>query len=366
MRFMRLRGHEVVMVSSVGSEVSEITTYEGVPHKSFVLTRRITPLRDLITIFQLAWWIRKHQFDIVHSHTPKAGLVAMTASWIARVPVRLHTVAGIPWILSVGTRRRLLKTMERTTYKFASKVYFNSLALSEFAYEEQLIKPSKFKVIGNGSSNGIDIDYFSKENVKTSKPDLKKALGISEKDFVFCYVGRVVSDKGMNELSEAFRNVTACFKDCHLLLVGPLEQELDPILPKSLEFFETSPQVQLMGYKSDIRPFLKAADVLVFPSHREGFPNVPLQAGAMGLASIVTNINGCNEIIKDGVNGLIVDAKNVNSLENGMKRMLNEKGLAITLGNQSRKMIIERFDQELIWKELENEYIQLSDFANDL
>lgn len=358
MRYMKSKGFEVVVASAEGSEVDDIENYEEVDHYSFPLTRRITPLTDLKALIEIVQWMRKEKFDIVHSHTPKAGLIAMLAARIAKVPLRMHTIAGLPWMESRGLKRKLLKKVDQLAFAAATHVYLNSKGLLEFAQKERLASPTKLKVLAKGSTNGIDLDIFDTEKVNESKDELRREVGIKSNDFVYCFIGRIVGDKGINELYEAMIRLPERIK---LILVGPFEAELDPVLPEARQFFEMSKRVRVVGYQNDVRPYLKMSDALVFPSYREGFPNVPMQAGAMGLPCIVSDINGCNEIVEDQVNGLIVHVKNANDLENSMYKLAADQNLYERLAANARSMISDKFCQIVVWEALYAEYIALAE-----
>lgn len=357
MRFMALQGIEVHMASANGREVDEVSLYEGCPHFTFNLTRSITPIIDLITTIRLAIFLKKGNYTIVHSHTPKAGLIAMLASKIAGVKIRLHTVAGIPWMEANGLKRLLLKRVDKLAYSCATEVYPNSFELKKFMLKEKLVAPKKLKVLGNGSSNGIDTSFFCPSSVPESKKELRAIYEIPKDKFVFVFVGRIVADKGIEELFDAFKQLS---NRAHLVLVGPLEKELDPISEEAMHFFSSSKSVSLLGYQNDVRPFLKLADALVLPSYREGFPNVPMQAGAMNLPSIVSDINGCNEIIVHRKNGLIVPVKDSQSLLESMNLLIQDSELYLHLKSNARQMIVDRYNQEQMWNTILNEYSELS------
>lgn len=284
--FMRTRGMDVTVGSAAGEEVSIITKREGVEHHIFSFSRTITPIRDLFAIIQLIRCIRKYKFEIVHTHTPKAGLVGMIAAWICRVPIRLHTVAGLPLMETNGLKRKVLLLAERLTYHCATGVYPNSFKMMEYIQRHIYSSQTKLKVIGNGSSNGIDTDHFQTDSILERRAlAIKDELQIPLDHKVAIFIGRITGDKGINELVGAFKS----FEKLSLILVGPFEPDLDPLDDQTVLEIQHNPNIHAVGYQSEIRPYLLAADFLTFPSYREGFPNVPLQAGAMGLPSIVTD-----------------------------------------------------------------------------
>lgn len=352
---------EVTAISADKEKLEALGKEQGYPTYHIEMTRQITPLSDLKAVFKLYKYLKKEKPAIVHTHTPKAGIVGVLAAKLAGVPHRLHTVAGLPLMEASGKKRKLLDFVEKLTYKFATKVYPNSKGLYDFIVAENLARPNKLKIIGQGSSNGIDTQYFNPTLFKTTRDTLRKDLNISEDSFVFIFVGRLVGDKGINELAAAFQSLNASLttQDSTLLLVGPLETELDPLNEETLIAIESNPNIISVGYQSDVRPYFATADALAFPSYREGFPNVVMQAGAMGLPSIVSDINGCNEIIIPDLNGLIIPVKNTEALEEAMELMLNDKHLYQELKHNARLQITSRFERQEVWDALQEEYQRL-------
>lgn len=354
--FMKAQGFEVCAGSSSGREIEAIIAREGVTHHVFPFSRIISPLLDLVAVFRLVSFLRKHRFQIVHTHTPKAGLLGMIAAWICRVPIRLHTVAGLPLMETKGFKRKVLLLVERLTYHCATGVYPNSFKMMEYIQRHIYSSETKLKVIGNGSSNGIDTDYFQTDSILERRAlAIKDELQIPLDHKVAIFIGRITGDKGINELVGAFKS----FEKLSLILVGPFEPDLDPLDNQTVLEIQQNPNIHAVGYQSEIRPYLLAADFLAFPSYREGFPNVPMQAGAMGLPSIVTDINGCNEIIAHEINGLIIPVKDQNALKLAMERLLNDAELFERMKEVARPMIVNRYDQKVVWEALHQEYIAL-------
>jgi glycosyltransferase involved in cell wall biosynthesis len=352
--------YNVLAVSSAEKELEEVRIEEGVRVAPINMTRSITPLKDLHALWRLYKLFKKERPLIVHTHTPKAGLLGMMAGKIAGVPIRMHTVAGLPLMESKGVKRILLEFIERITYLCAHKVYPNSKNLEQFILKNRFCNNAKLSVIGNGSSNGINTDYFQlTPDVVSAANAIRKDLDIKDADFVFVFIGRLVKDKGIQELVEAFLKINRENNQVKLLLVGPFEQALDPLPESTLQAINQNKSIKHVGFKQDVRPFLALSNVLVFPSYREGFPNVPMQAGCMELPSIVTDINGCNEIIEEGKNGLIIPAKDASALQAAMECLLNDKMLFQQLKANARNMITARFDQKLIWNLLLQEYQNL-------
>lgn len=370
---------EVTAIAADAEELKRVALKYGVKHHHVEMTRAITPVQDLQAVYQLYQYLRKVKPEMVHSHTPKAGLVGMMAAYFAGVPVRMHTVAGLPLLEAVGFKRKILNFVEKLTYAFATNVYPNSYGLKDIILQERFCGPQKLKVLANGSSNGINTEIFSPATVGIAqREELRKELDIAPGDFVFLFVGRLVGDKGINELVEAFKrlknrearteNQTLTTgnrqpinnkQQPKLILVGPFEQELDPLFPETLKEIESNDNIISVGFQQDVRPYFSVSDALVFPSYREGFPNVVLQAGAMELPSIVSDINGCNEIITPLKNGLIVPVKDAAALQSAMKELISNPALYAAMKQSARPHIENLYRQEVVWESLLKEYREL-------
>lgn len=349
--------YEVVAISSGNTQLKKVGDKENVRTFWVEMTRKITPLKDLKSVWKLYRFFRKEKPLIVHTHTPKAGTVGMMAAYLAHVPYRLHTVAGLPLLEATGNKRKLLNFVEKLTYRFANQIYPNSFGLKEIIEKQNFCSSSKLKVIGNGSSNGIDVNYFDPSLYnQNQKSELKTILGINDLDFVFIFVGRLVGDKGINELITAFESISNNNKQVKLILVGSQEPELDPLNQETIQTINNNKNIISVGFQSDVRPYLSISNCLVFPSYREGFPNVVMQAGAMGVASIVTNINGCNEIIIEGKNGTIIPSKNIEYLESKMTKFINDKTYVESLALNAREMIVSRYERSVVWNAILDEY----------
>lgn len=348
-QFMQQQGYQVITASGGPFPKDGIPQLNGVrfvpqPH----LVRPISIREDLLALRDMIRLIRKERPDIIHSHTPKAGLMGMLAGWLCHVPIRIHTVAGLPLLVHSGFKRKILNLVERITYRCATSVYPNSHKLRDTIISLKLASPDKLRVIGDGSSNGINVQHFCKELLAEELVDpIRKQLGGS---FTFIFVGRIVRDKGICELVEAFTRLQQEHPDARLLLVGDFEQELDPLPEEVYHTIQSHPAIYCAGWQDDVRPWFAAADALAFPSYREGFPNVVMQAGAMGLPCVVSDINGCNEIIIEGENGLIIPSHDAPALYQAMKRMMEDKALYMHCQQNARPLIASRYKQEDVWQ----------------
>lgn len=352
--------YDVVAISSGKDYLERVGKRENVRTFHLEMSRKITPIHDLIAVLKLFWFLRNEKPHIVHTHTPKAGIVGMLAAKLAGVPHRLHTVAGLPLLETSGMKRTVLDFVERLTYACATKVYPNSFGLATIILQNNYCKATKLKVLANGSSNGIATSFFNPELFSDSQNQLlRKQLGIHPTDFVFIFVGRLVGDKGINEMVAAFTSLHRKHPHAKLLLVGDYEPELDPLLTETMTVIGNDASIISVGFQSEVCPYFSISNCLVFPSYREGFPNVVLQAGAMGLPSIVSAINGCNEIIIEGVNGTIVPVKNVPILLQKMVLLLDDSVYYEHLKGNSRTMITSRYDQHVVWQALLEAYVTL-------
>lgn len=353
--------YDIIGVSGKGEgQLDVVSKNEGVRVIPVEMTRKITPFKDLKAVYTLYKLFKKEKPQIVHSHTPKAGTLSMLAAKLAGVPHRLHTIAGLPLLEATGAKRILLDTVEKATYACATKIYPNSSGLNDIIITNKYTSPKKLKVIANGSSNGIDTSFFDpglyseEENLK-----LSESLGIQSTDTVIIYVGRLVKDKGIHELIDAFKKLNAASATAKLVLVGTYEKDLDPLLPETEEEINTNSNIIMVGWQNDVRPYFAISDVLAFPSYREGFPNVVMQAASMGLASVVTDINGCNEIITDGINGKIIPVKDTELLFQNLKMLVEDKTQRDTLAANARESITSRYERKVVWEALLEEYCTL-------
>ncbi len=345
---------EVVAISSPLKELDEIKKREGVRCIAVPMERHISIIKDIKSLLIMIKVFHKEKPDIVHSMTPKAGLICMVAAWVNRVPVRMHTYTGLVFPTSHGIKKAVLVLTDKILCHCAT--YINP---EGFGVRNDLAAITKkpMRIIGHGNVRGIDLDYWSREKAYSVNPDLQEKI---KGNFVFLFVGRLVKDKGINELVEAFvRLQTEGIKNIKLLLVGRFEEKLDPLKKETIEEISHNPDIITVGEVEDVRPFYLASDVFVFPSYREGFPNTVLEAGAMGLPQIVTDINGANEIIKDKWNGLIVPPRRTDDIWNAMKKLMYDDKLRKKLSDNAREMVADRFEQKYIWSELLKTYNSL-------
>lgn len=345
---------ETIGVSSGGSYLKELSVREGVMVYPIKIHRKISFFRDLVSLLNLYIFFLRERPQIVHSITPKAGLLSMIAAKLAGVPIRMHTFTGLIFPSKQGFMKQILIFMDKLLCFCSTNIYPEGEGVKrDLIINKITSKP--LNVIANGNVNGINLDYYNIESLgKESVSNLKRELGFKEDEFVFIFVGRLVKDKGIEELIGAFKQVS-CKYTCKLLLVGNFESD-DSLNDETLNEIKNNPLIIFTGFQKDVRPYFAISNALVFPSYREGFPNVVMQAGAMELPSIVSNINGCNEIIEDGINGIIIPVKDINSLKMAMIKIMLDSSYYYELKKSTRSMIKERYEQSIVWNEILKEY----------
>lgn len=401
---LRAEGWQVVAVSSPGAELEEFGRQEQVPVVEVPMQRHISLLSDLKSLFKMIGVLRRERPTLVHSMTPKAGLIAMMAAWLCRVPVRVHTFTGLVWPTATGLKRRLLMATDWLTCACATHIIPEGQGVRHDLLSHHITR-KPIQVLGHGNVRGVDLEYWSREAVedkshtnqanKTNKEtpnsldsldscepspsspnEIQKILEISGTKselselsvgdtpttrrpkeireiregakFTFVFVGRIVRDKGINELAWAFHRLHEEHPEVRLVLVGPYEDNLDPIGSEARSEIDANPAIEAVGSQKDVRPYYAQAQCLVFPSYREGFPNVVLEAGAMGLPSIVTDINGSREIIIEGQNGTIIPPRDREALYQAMKRFVEQPQELAAMAANARPLIAQRFEQSYV------------------
>ena len=360
MHFMQQQGFTVLMISADGKERADVMENEQCPHIIVPMTRQITPVQDFKCLLQLIKIFKREKPDIVHTHTPKAGLLGMLAARICFVKVRIHTVAGLPLMVEKGGKLALLTFIEKLTYAAANQVWPNSNSLKEYITSHKLTRPGKLSVIARGSTNGIDLNRF---NVQSLSPDIikevKNQISFSKENTYLLCIGRLVLDKGIVELVTAFIQLNKKNSALKLILVGDFEEVLDPLPEDILKEIETNKSIIHIRWTNQVAYFMAVANLFIFPSHREGFPNVLLQAGAMQLPIICSEIPGNIDIVENRKTGLLFKVANTaqlgNCVEHALTHMPEMKAMALTLHNY----IIENFRRENIWNSILMKYHSL-------
>lgn len=351
---MRDKGYEMVAVSSPGPELDAIRDNDGFWTIEVPMARRISILSDIKSLFKMINVFRKEKPYMVHSMTPKAGMLCMLASWLTGVPVRVHMFTGLVWPTSKGLKRKILMATDWLTCACATHVLPEGQGVLNDLKNGGITK-KPMKVLGYGNVKGVDMEKFNPARFADVKKD--------ESKFTFMFVGRIVGDKGINELVEAFTMLHDKYQQTRLVLVGKYEENLDPVKRITLDRIKANPAIDAVGpkYGDDLLVEYMKADCHILPSYREGFPNTPMEAGALGLPNIVTDINGAREIVVDGENGLIVPPRTVQPLYDAMERMVTDTAMREKMKQNARLMIDSRFEKNFVQGCLMNFYNKVLD-----
>lgn len=340
--------YEVIGLSSPGEALEMVSERESVRTIAISMERHISLTKDLKSLLKIIRVFRKEKPYAVHSMTPKAGLLCMIAGWLTRVPVRIHTFTGLVWPTSKGVRRKVLMLTDKITCACATHIIPEGEGVKNDLIAGKITnKP--LRVLGYGNVMGVDMERFSR---RPEVIELANQLRDDNK-FTFVFVGRLVKDKGINELCKAYERIHNQYPNTRCWLVGPYEDNLDPISAESRRLIDESDNgLEAVGRKSgdELLSYYAAADCFIMPSYREGFPNTVMEAGALGLPSIVTDINGSREIIKDGINGMVVPPQNEDRLYQAMAVMITSNLDRKKMADNARKMISDRFEQSYVRK----------------
>lgn len=332
--------YEVQLLSSPGDNIDKICLEHHVVGHEVEMARRIAPIKDLKSLVEIVQVLRKEKPYMVHSMTPKAGLLCMIAAWLTRVPRRLHTFTGLVWPTYTGFKRWVLIFTDWITCACATHIIPEGHGVMNDL--KQCVTKKRMKVLGYGNVKGVDMERFNPARFADVKKDASK--------FRFVFVGRIVGDKGINELVDAFDRLNRLYPATQLTLVGKYEDNLDPLKIETQKKIEEHPCIDACGprYGDDLLVEYMKSDCFVMPSYREGFPNTVMEAGAMGLPSVVTDINGSREIIINGENGLIVPSKNADALFEAMKQMVEDVSSRDRMVANARPLINSRFEKSYV------------------
>lgn len=312
---------------------------------SLDIDRKINLISDLICLVRLIKLIKEHQFLAVHSVTPKAGLLAMLAAWVNKVPLRVHTFTGQVWANKLGFKRCCLKKLDCLIAFLTTHNIVDSPSQRQFLVDEQVIKVEKSIVFGEGSISGVDLKKFI-PNLHV-KNNIREQLNIEQDAFLFLFLGRLTRDKGVFDLAQAFTNLQS--DGAYLLFVGPDEQDMQT----EIESITTSKSsfIRFVAYTSKPEEFMAAADVLCLPSYREGFGSVIIEAAAVGIPAIASRIYGITDAVVDGGTGLLHEPHDVLAIQSCMTEMINNQDMRLQLGEKARLRACKDFDSNLITAE---------------
>lgn len=358
--YMKARGFEIVGLSSPGEMLTRFAEREGVPVHAVEMPRRVTPWRDVFALLKLVRLLRRIRPQIVHAHTPKGGLLGMLSAWIARIPVRIYHMHGLPFVTATGWTRWLLMRSEQVSCGLADQVLCVSSSARALAVEAGLCRADKVTVLLQGSINGVDaLNRFNPANVPPSaRNGTRLKYGIPADATVVGFIGRIVRSKGIVDLAKAWERLRADFPALHLLLVGPLEPQ-DPIPGDVEASLRKDSRVHLIGEEWDTPALYAAMEVLVLPTYREGLPGVLLEAAAMQVPVVATSVTGCVDVVEDGITGLLVPPHDPESLARAIRTYLEDPDLRLKHGLAARAWILRAFRPERVWQAIYEEYLNL-------
>ena len=357
---MRENGFDVLMVSSDGKEWPDLIRNEGCNYQVVPMARKIAPFRDLQSLWRLYKLFKKEKPDIVHSHTPKAGLLAMLASKFAGVRIRIHTIAGLRFMTATGMSRRILVFMEKLTGKTAQYVWPNSYSLLDYIRQKKLVRENKLQVIGQGSSNGVDLDRYSVSALRLEKlNEIKQVLNYDDDLTYLLSMGRIVKDKGINEVLQSFKIVHAENPKLRLIVLGTLEDDLDPISDEARELLTTHPAIIHIDWSDQAEYFMHLSQLMIHASYREGFPSTLLQAGAMQCPVICSAIEGNIDVITHNDTGLLFQPRNAADLLEKLNYALLHTEEMHQYALILRRKIEKNFDQQYVHRCLKEKYLEL-------
>ena len=348
LKIYKEEGRDIILASSRDEFFSKIQELD-LPFEGLNICRAISPLRDLISIYQLIKIIQKTRPHILHSSTPKAGLICAISGILTQVPVRIHTFTGQRWATLNGIKRWLLKKIDTFIACVNTKVYSDSSSQNQFLIEQGVVKKGKISCLHKGSLGGIDLKRFNRDSA-VPREEVLKEYKIPSQATILLYLGRINRDKGISELVQAFSNLNKKkIEPTYLFLVGPFED-------KSIKLSENIENIKVLGTTLNPEKFYSIADIFCLPSYREGFGSVILEASAYGIPAVGTRIPGLIDSIEESVTGFLVESRNTFALEMALENMICQKDLRKKLGQNAYERVVRDFDYKLIAKKQWQEY----------
>ncbi len=347
-------GMDITVITSEGKELLELAKDEHVHVITINIPRKLKPWGDLKALWKLIEIFRQEPFDILHSFTPKAGLLCAIAGWLARIPLRFHTFTGQAWVTRQGLMRSVMRSSDRLIVRLMQHCYADSQSQCDFLVAENIGNDDELSVMGHGSLGGVDTTRFSALNyTEEEKKSWKVNLGIQGSSCIYIYIGRMTVDKGLKDLLDAFESLQIKDPKANLLLVGPVDEDGKELIQRA----KNQTNVHFLGYQEAPEHFLAISDILCLPSYREGFGTVVIEAAAMGLPCIGTKISGLIDAIDDQVTGLLVPVKDSKALTNAMRRLGNDKITCEKMGKAACQRAMDWYSTEVINLDWNNEYV---------
>lgn len=359
--YMKKKGFEVAVISSPGPQLDFVERRDNINIYQVPMLRRISPLADIIALFRIFKIMRKLQPTIVHAHITKAGLLGMIAAYLARVPVRIFTLHGIRSEGLEGVKKMIVDINVKLTCRLAQRVFAVSNSTCQEALNLGYCSKDKIKVLANGSYNGVDArSRFNPERyAKEVRRQIRRKYGIPQNALVLGCVSRIVRDKGIVELVQAWQKLRVEFENLYLLLMVSLFESENPVNPEVVQILNNDDRIVITGYVYDMPEHYLAADLVPLPTYREGFPYSLLEGAAMELPVVATRVTGCVDAVEDGRTGILVPAKDADALYEAIRKLLLDKSLREKLGRAGRQHALKHFAPEIVWAALHSEYVGL-------
>ena len=333
---------DVCAIAAEKDRLIEFAEDEGIRYKYMPMRREISLLSDFVCLLSFIWLFIKERPHIVHGNTPKASMLSMLAAWLTRRPVRIYMCHGLRYQTTSGFTLRLLKAMEWLSCHCATTIIGVSQGVVTQLVADGLCSKKKAILVGHGTAGGINTERFSREAIR-GLDNIRDQLGISKEAFVFCFVGRIVKDKGINELVTAFNRLSQESLNTYLLLIGPEEKDLDPIDEKTKLLISKNKHIYAVGSQKDVRPWLAASDAFLLPSYREGVGQVLLEANAMDVPCITSDIIGCNDVVVPMLNGELVEPHNTDALYKKMREWMTHPDMIKGMALNCRRHILSHY-----------------------
>jgi glycosyltransferase involved in cell wall biosynthesis len=350
----------VTVITSPGPELAQFTPHPHLTFQVLEIPRRLAPWRDLVALYRLYRLFRRGCFIIVHSTTPKAGLLSALGGWFARVPIRLHTFTGQPWIGMHGPMRWASRMSDRLIGWLNTRCYADSASQRKFLIAEGILNERRISTIAAGSLAGVDLRRFDRARFgKDVRARVRAQLGVTDGTTVLLFIGRITREKGIYELLESLDRLRNDGSDVVLLLVGPMDDERGGSGTVARADLEGRAGVYYLGYREDPERYFAAADILCLPSYREGFGTVVIEAAAMGVPTVGTRINGLVDAVVDGETGILVEPRNADALIQGLQRLLEDAVLRERMGEMARQRAHERYSSDVVNAAVVEEYARL-------
>ncbi|BEI22398.1 glycosyltransferase family 4 protein [Vibrio fluvialis] len=356
--YLKSKGYDITAIAAPGPE-HKLLRSQGIKTVEINMVKRPSPLLDLVSLFKLWKHFLFNRYDVVSVSTPKASLLGALAGYFSFHPNIIFTLRGRAYENEVGIKRKIYMQIDKLICSISKKVFCISKEIMNDCINSGIVSKEKIFVLGQGSSNGVDLSIFTRNDELSKKSNaIRQRLEIKESDIVLLYSGRLRNDKGIRELLDAFELINS--EDCKLIIQGEFDNT-DPLPHVYRKKIESNERIYLEGWSFNVETYFSCADIFVFPSYREGFGNVAIEASAMELPVVAFDVVGCRESVVHNSTGVLVKARSVNDLALGIEQLIHDEQLRSTFGKNGRARIEKYFDSYVIWDSLHDVYSSISE-----